>query len=421
MTEIIKRFVLNTLAETPKIIAEELKNVKSKRCFVNELRAAVARSGQRVFILTGLRGTGKTTGLYQLFNETAGEKAYFSCDELISRGITLNHALEALDYIKKERVGLGKKFLLLLDEITYLPEWDIHLKVLHDRRPNLVIIATSSSALPLRKTTELTRRAYELQVHPLSFREYLMLRYGIVIPDEISKSIRKNLGKKNLDEEYLRVLSLLGPYNLLALYDEYMRHDLPAALRLDEHAYADGINKIVKRTIYEDFSRYEKFETRMLTAAERLIKYLSTIPADAVKLTTLSEVVGVSKESIGKLLEVFENGMIIKGIEYQGRGRMFKKPKKWFFYSPSMRYILALPIVSSAEITGNLREDSVFRHLLSLSGAIFYSHEVDFIANGLRIEVGGKGKKSREGILTLSMDETISKERIPIPLFALSV
>ncbi len=421
MDERTKTFVLSSIADTSKLIEEELKGISTTRFFVDELKEKISKSGQRIFLLVGLRGTGKTTALYQIFNSIDRDKiAYFSCDEMLSRNIELDDTVAALDYIKKEKIGMSKRFVLLLDEITYLPGWDLKLKVLHDKRPNLIVIAASSSALPLKKTLELARRSSEIQVLPLSFREYLSLKYNINIPNELAKEIRKKLGKESLEVEYLKVLSLIGNYNLFALYEEYVKNDLPSALKLNEIAYSESVNKVVKRTIYEDLSKYEKMETKMLSAAEVLIKYLSTIPSDGVKITTLSQIAGISKESVVKLLEVLELAMLIKGVEYEGRGRRFKKPKKWFFYSPSMRYILASPVAGKAESMGNLREDSVFRHLLQISNNIFYSYEADFIADGMKIEVG-KGKPAKKDIIIFAMEEKIEKNRIPLPLALLSV
>jgi predicted AAA+ superfamily ATPase len=419
MDDKTKTFVINSLAETPKLIEETLKNVRHERFFLKEIRNAMVTSGQRILIIAGLRGTGKTTSLYQLFGNDKST-AYLSCDELLSQKIKLEDVISALDLIKKQNIGMEKRFLLLLDEITYLDNWDLLLKVISDKRPNLLIVATSSSALPLKKNKELTRRAYDIAALPLSFREYLALKYEIIVPNELAKKIRKKLGKESLESEYISVRSKLGNHNLFGLYEEYIRHDLPSALLLSEFAYERAVRKTLKRTIYEDFSKYERFESQLLVAADKLINYLSTIPAEGVKITTLSEVSEVSKESVVKILETFELAMLVKGIEYGGRNRRFKKPKKWFFHSSSIRYLLAHHVMNDAELIGNLREDSVFMHLYPIMDSISYSHEADFIADGIKFEVG-KDKKPRPGVIILSMNEVISVDRIPIPLFALSV
>lgn len=420
MDEKAKTFVLNALTEKPLAIAETLRNVKSRRFFALELRHSMETSGQRIFILAGLRGSGKTTVLYQLLAETEAQNvAYFSCDELLSREIALEEVVSTLDIVKKESIGIRNKFLLLLDEVTYLPKWDLKLKTLGDSRPNLVIVATSSSSIPLKKTLELARRSCEIEALPLSFREYLVLKYSVTLTDGLAAAIRHKAGRESLEPEYVAVRTALGNLNLFGLYEEYVRHDLPFALTLSDHAYRDAVVGTVKRIIYEDLSKYEKFETPLLSAAEVLIQYLSTIPADGVKIATLAEVTGISKESVVKLLGAFEMAMLIRGVECAGRNRRYKKPRKWFFYSSSLRLILASPVSSPSDLTGNLREDSVFRHLLAWPGGIFYSHEADFIAGGLKFEVGGK-KAARKDTVILGMDERIGVNRIPIPLFVLS-
>ncbi len=417
----IKTFVMNQIVYTPQIVKEELKDIKKERFFVQELREAIKKSGQRIFLLSGLRGTGKTTSLFHLFTSLPDESVFYvSCDELFSRGFKLEEIVDVLDYIHKESVGVKKDFFLLLDEVTYLPGWDLKLKILRDKRPKLYIVATSSSSIPLKKSVELARRVYEINVSPLFFREYIALKYGIKIPDELSLRIRKKIGKESLEPEYIKVLSIFGTRNIFALFDEYMRHDLPSSLKLSDPAYTSSIENIIKRIVYEDFSKYEKFETKMLTAAEILIKYMATVPADGVKFSTLSEVVGISKESVAKLLNSFELSMVIRGISYKGRGRMFKVPKKWFFYSPSMRYALASPVAGKAECIGNLREDATFTHLSKAFNSLFYSHDADFIANGLMVEVG-KGKKSRKGTVIFDMEDKIAVDRVPLPLALLMV
>jgi len=57
----------------------------------------------------------------------------------------------------------------------------------------------------------------------------------------------------------------------------------------------------------------------------------------------------------------------------------------------------------------------VFTHLFSVFNSVFYSHEADFIVNGLKVEVG-KGKKKREGTVIFGMEEKVDVDRVPLPL-----
>ena len=414
-------FVRSVLAKNEVLASASLAKILVKRDFVVGLEKAVFESGQRLFIISGLRGTGKTTALFQVFAQTVGKKIYVSCDELSARRITLSDFVEALEVAETESVGVRNEFFLFLDEITYLEKWDIELKILVDKKPNLFVLASSSSVLHLRSTTELSRRAFEVFANPLSFREYLHLMHGVKIPDSLAKKIREKLGKESLEKEYTEVLTLCGSKNLFGVYEEYLKFDLPFCLNLNEEAYVQAVKGVIKRTIYEDFSRYAFFETRLLPVVEKLVVYLATVPCDGVKIVTLSEVLGISKDSVVKILETLEKALLIKGVEHEGRNRSLKKPKKWFFYSPSMRLVLASPTVGRRNLTGSLREDSVFMHLYQLSQDIAYSHEADFEVNNLKIEVGGIGKKSRAGVLIAGTEDKLTQNFIPIPLLLLAV
>lgn len=414
-------------SEVPKLASARLKNIEEKRDFTRALEKRVSdfyanKKTARVILLYGLRGTGKTISLLQIYAQQNEQTMYVSCDELLRNNISIKEIIEKLDIVFKEKIGLNKKFLLLLDEISYLPNWQLELKLLHDKRPALMIVATSSSSIAL-YSTELERRAIEIKVPPFTFREYLKIKKKITISDELSKKIRKKIfiEKKNPTEEFLKVLSVIGEKNLISLYRDYLVEDMPTSLELEGADYFTALNNIVKKIVYEDFSKYANVETELLIKAEQLINYLSRIPADAVRIETISDTLGISKSSTTKILDLFARAMLIKGVEAYGRNRAFKFAKKWFFLSPSIRYTLAKPLGFESDIKGNAREDSVFVHLNEIFNNIYYSKEADFIIpNVINIEVGGK-KEKRSGVLTLVEEEIVNEERISIPFFLLSV
>lgn len=231
------------------------------------------------------------------------------------------------------------------------------------------------------------------------------------------------------EAEYLKVLSYLKDYNLLALYEEYIRNDLPFSLEVSNtREYEQAIKRMIKRVVYEDFPRFANLETKILQKAEQMIYFISTVPADGVKIKTISETIGISKETVTKLLALFEQAMVINGLSHQGRKRGFKRPLKWFFYSPSLRLTLSRFWGVTSDLVGNLREDSVFLVLSYFDKEIFYSHSIDFIIDKIGFEVGKKKKikkrkaaKSKFKIFILTAEGAIKECKIPLSLFALSV
>ncbi len=410
-----EEIVMNALSEYNQMIKEATK-IKEKRSFAYGLIKYLKEEKEpRLILLQGLRGTGKTTALLQQANIKG---TYFSCDFLKANMLDMRDLIEALDRLNIEKIGINKEYVLLLDEISYIDNWDIKLKSLIDRRKKLKIVATSSSSLSL-QTHEFVRRAKWITVHPLSFSEYINLRYNIKIPTKLSKKIISKVGK-NIQSEYLEVLSYLKGKDLLGLYNEYLQQDMPFSLDRIRSEYMDELDGLIKRIIYEDFSKHAKLSSDLLVKSEQLIHYISSIPADGIKLSKISQLLSISKESVSKILNLFETSLVIKGINYQGRNRALKKPKKWFFLSPSIRYSLSRFIANKPELIGNMREDSVFLHLNILYKKIFYSHEADFVLNKLKLEIGGK-KKKRSNVVILDTSGRVNENIIPIPLFLLSV
>lgn len=427
--EKIINYLITKQSEFPVLVSLKLKQIKKSRFILKKLieyvENAKAKKGNRIVLLHGLRGTGKTTLLYQLYKRYNSESVYLSCDDLLVNKVDLIEIIRSIDYINKKKIGFEYPYILLLDEITYLDKWDLKLKTLIDSRPNLIIIATSSSSLGLDES-ELTRRASDLVVYPLNFREYLNIKYDIIIPDKLSNIIRKKILRgQSLEKEYIKVVSLFKNYDMFSLFNDYIKNDLPFSLELaTANEYEESIKRIIKRIIYEDFSKFADVESRILTKAEQMIYFLSTVPSDGVKIETLSKTIGISKETVVKLLGLFEKAMIIKGIPYYGRKRKFKRPLKWFFYSSSTRIVLSKSLGYHSDILGNAREDVVFSVLTAYGQEIFYSHATDFVIDKIGFEVGGtkkERKNERLNIYTITMSASIGKNNIPLPLFLLSV
>ncbi|AEC52027.1 hypothetical protein PNA2_1111 [Pyrococcus sp. NA2] len=100
-------------------------------------------------LLPGLRGTGKTTLLGQLYLyilSKTSDVIYLPVDELSLLGFNLYEAIERYTKLFKP-----ERPVILLDEVHYDEKWDLTLKVLHDRMEFLTI-ATGSSAIKLRES-----------------------------------------------------------------------------------------------------------------------------------------------------------------------------------------------------------------------------------------------------------------------------
>ena len=128
-------------------------------------------------VITGIRRCGKSYLLFELFREY-----------LASIGIDEEHIIEvALDdranaalrdpdamlaYVKSRITDSGRYFILL-DEVQYMGEFeDVLNSLLHIRNAEIYVTGSNSHFLSTDILTEFRGRGFEIQMHPLCFREF---------------------------------------------------------------------------------------------------------------------------------------------------------------------------------------------------------------------------------------------------------
>ncbi len=154
----------------------------------------------RLVILPGLRGVGKTTILFQLYDYLTNNKGiereqilYFSTDEL--KAFLNKKVLEVIDvfirdFHKTTPVYLDKELFILIDEAHFDKSWSEAAKILFDQSKKIFMIFTGSSALNFELNVDAARRATKEIVFPMNFSEYLILKYKWFPPSRTAKTIR---------------------------------------------------------------------------------------------------------------------------------------------------------------------------------------------------------------------------------------
>ena len=159
--------------------------------------------------LTGARRVGKTYLCFQKIKE------------LYDQGISKNNILyinfedekifgaEAKDLEKLletfyELTELNKKqkIYLFLDEIQVVKNWEVWVRKTHDLYQNIKLIITGSSSKLLSKeiSTKLRGRVYNIEIYPLSFKEYLQWNNIVYNLKTISHSKKKIEIKKKISK-----------------------------------------------------------------------------------------------------------------------------------------------------------------------------------------------------------------------------
>lgn len=445
--EEVLKYVYAKLAQAP-FFVEKMINVKGKplpfrqaaiklqnyaESFINEEKGA---DENRIVVLPGLRGVGKTTMLLQLYDFLVRKKGvsqdkvlYFSTDELKDYlGASISEVIIVFteDILKTTLNQLDEKIFLLIDETHFDEKWDTAAKIVYDQSKNVFLLLTGSSALNIEMSVDLTRRAKKEKVFPLNFSEYLLLRYNLETDEEMSNKLIKlifNATNEKVLEEAIDKEREIAKQTLPVgkpLDKEFLPFvtsgDLPFSFGLDEKEIYERTMGMVERVIEKDVFTIQSFNTETRAIIKRIIYFLASQSLGGTSDTKLAKYLETSSKQIRNILDVLEKTHLVFSVKpYGGAGKIVRKPWKYYFLSPSInaaiRFKLGLYDKTSNKMFGVLVESMVASSLLrmkettNLPTGIFYDPNdggVDFIIldgkeNIIPIEVS-YGKKGKEQI-----------------------
>jgi len=334
----------------------------------------------KLVVIYGLRGTGKTTLLAQKYFDDGMEKnkrLAIHGEHLSIAGYKIKDLIGSLKYVNSDGY-------LFIDEITKLDNWAEELKVLSDIYPNLRIIVTGSSAVDLQNARRtLARRAFFINLKPLTFNEFLKIKYKKSIPqfDPFSKDPLTNALKVELDaREKLE--------DIEKVMNEYKRMNLPYLIDNSPSTLLD----VLERIIYEDIGKSSSFSEEILDKFKPLLRLLAL--SEKTSYDNLSRDIGVGKGTVIKMLDLLIKANVIKTIyPYAiGKGTIRKEPK-YLFTSPTIREVLLSFLGEKERMIGLTREDLFAMHIDEL---FYLKTGPDYIWKDALFEIGGRGKTSEQ-------------------------
>ena len=388
-------------------------------------------------MMPGLRGVGKTTILYQLYNHLTKQKD-ISPDNILYLDV---HDLKSIfdadirnvferyleDFHKTDLVNLDEKIFLLVDEAQLDKNWANYAKLLFDQTSNVFSVFTGSSALSLNMNADATRRITREKIFPCNFKEYLLLKHDI----NLSRNNFKDLILKNpsqsidnaidCEKDIKKDLIQLSNDPEIEFKKFLLSHGFPFALNLDELTTHIQTNDIVERIVIDDLKQFKVFNNGTNDLILRMIAYLAVKKPGSTSASAISQSLNLNIRTVNNILSALEMSDLIFSVNaYGGAGKMLKKPQQHFFLTPSVKASLNYRVgrydLNHRKCYAALVENLVASNLLRLSDetmqalGIFYDADkggVDFIVRHLDrvipIEVGvGKKTKSQ---LTRAMNK----------------
>lgn len=307
----------------------------------------------RIIVMPGLRGTGKTTLLAQLFLSSPNDnvtKMYLSVEEALKRfDVNLWDILENYEAIIGKHIEeIDAPLILFLDEIHYDEKWALFLKSMYDKSRKVMIFCTGSAALLLREqiNADVARRVFFVDVHPVSFSEYMLFKHDKFpvkgIGQTIKEAILYSKGAKEVYEKLKKEGDKVRRYWLDVDTFEIQRYiklgTFPFTLRSENEILAVSfVSQIINKVIYTDIPQFYKFETETLNRIDKILYLISETLG--VSVTKLSETLEMKPDTLRLILKSLESsGLILRIAPYGAHFRQVKKPSKYLFATPSLRF-----------------------------------------------------------------------------------
>ena len=380
------------------------------------------KTDPRMVIMPGLRGTGKTTLLAQSFLNLPAHglnKLYISVDEVIKRfDINLWDLLDHYEEILGVHLeDIKEPLILFFDEIHYDPKWASFLKGIYDRTKKVMIVCTGSAALLLREqmNADLARRAIFVDIHPVNFPEYLLLKDAKPPVKGLAEDLKEVLLFSNdakqiytgLKKQEDKVREYWKDITPLEIQRFVKTGTLPFTIHFDnESLVIDYIGQMINKVIYTDIPQFAPFDFETLNKIEKILYLLSGDVGMSV--AHLSGTISTKSNLVHAILDALvKAGLLIRVLPYGGQFKQVRKPSKYLFATPALRYYFLSSRDSIGIFTnyqGFLFEDIAVMYLnkiLEKSGASSLTYDVseggaDFIITRgdkkIIIEVGAGEK-----------------------------
>lgn len=375
--------------------------------------------------LTGLRGAGKTTIMYQLYHAKKNIDGYFlilSVDEITQTlGSDINEVVNIFEeIIGRPITNLDKPLFLFLDEVQYDEKWGATLKTIYDRADNVFMLSTGSAAALINSNTDIARRAIYEKIYPLSFTEFIKIKRDKYEIKGLSQELREIIfGGRNAEgvfnalkkserkiNEYYHGISRLD-------FENYLYYgSLPFMIALENEALVyDQINKSLERVINKDIPQMRGLSSDIIGRISAILYAVADM--DVLNFTTLAEKFGISRPKIAEIFSVLEQTEILHRVYPHGSHfkQVTQKPSKYLFSSPAFRamyYKTIGNVITEQNARGKLLEDLVGMYLYRLcdkkpSFSLTYDSAkggADFILsngeNEIALEVGVNKKEYKQ-------------------------
>ena len=330
----------------------------------------------RLIVLKGARGVGKTTMLLQHITRTfedTSKALYVAADHIWFA----NHTL--IDLAEYHYTHGGTH--LFIDEIHKYQNWQQEIKNIYDSFPRLNLVVTGSSMLRIEHALgDLSRRCKEYTLRGLSFREYLKLEGVADWPV---------LSLEDILQRHPQLASkMTGQAKVLGHFENYLRHGYYPFYIEEGNGFDERLQRVINTVLNEDIPAVVSVEYETIYKLRQLLAIFSEQSPYTLNVSALARTLETSTSQVMKLFDLLNQAAIIRRLFSKERSmKMLQKPEKILFDNTNIMYAL-----SPQADQGTMRE-TYFADMMSFGHSISMPQKGDLLVDKhILFEVGGRTK-----------------------------
>jgi predicted AAA+ superfamily ATPase len=364
-----------------------------------------------IVVIKGVRRSGKSTLILQLVKKLVEEglKEENTLVVNFEDPRFKNLCLELLDKIYetyREELQVEAEHLVVLDEVQEIEGWEKFARFLQEAKKACVIITGSSSKLLSEEySTLLAGRHVDMEIHPLSFKEFLGFK-GLLIEN------RRDI--------------IQYRHKIRKLQNDYIEFGGFPKVTLIEEGKADLLANYFRDIVIKDVQM--RFKVRETGKLEELAKYYLTNIATLQSYNRIRKTLNLSLDTVERYSRYFSIARLlffVPKFAYSLKEQILN-PKKVYCIDSGLRNIVSFKF---SEDIGRIVENIVFLELFRSGKEVYYwrdrtGREIDFVVKeGPRVSelvqvcwnVEDEKTRRREiGALVKAMDELKLKDGLII-------
>jgi len=318
------------------------------------------RKSGEIIVLTGIRRSGKSTLLKLEMKSLADnvekkELLYINFEDPRFSDNLNTKTLDLIFEVYRENINPEGEVYLFLDEVQNVDGWEKWVRAAYElRKAKIYVTGSSSKLLSGEIATSISGRYLQLDVYPLTFREFLVFQ---------------NIECRNISDYSAHRIAINR------FFTGYLRYGgFPRIASVDEDLKKEELMSYFNTILLKDI--LARFRLRNFDMLKKLVEYLHTNDTKQNSVNSVAKALKYNYETVEDYVDYLRQVYMVselRNFNYSLKKQLLSDTK---YYAIDTGFVNAVSFSFSQNI-GRLYENVVFNDLVRRGKTIFFLNEGD--------------------------------------------